>query len=238
MTDHTADLGSSSPPQRDEIVAWTEHWSDEKQGTVSQRFFSFYRKTVFARTVQYFMNRYFPLKGVFVEAGSGTSETSIRIDKRGSDRTLVAVDLILPILKRCHPIIDVKVGGDIFHLPFGDDCVDGIWNVGVMEHFTHQQIDQIMSEFHRVLKPGSPILLLWPGRDSIPQRMLRIVEAVVNTYSNGKEAQFRFHPPEISQLKSIREGRDVLTRNGFQVLKIDYGFRSMMAFKTVVGAKD
>jgi SAM-dependent methyltransferase len=131
--------------------------------------------------------------------------------------------------------MDWRVCGDIFKLPFQDDSVDGIWNVGVMEHFTHEQIDRIMSELYRVLKPGSPIILLWPGADSIPQKMLRIVEKVVNSRNNG--STFRFHPPEISQLKSNKEGRLVLSRNGFDCLHIDYGFRSLMAFKTLVGVK-
>jgi hypothetical protein len=48
---------------------------------------------------------------------------------------------------------------------------------------------------------------------------------------------FRFHPDEISQLRSSQEGRSVLMRNGFRVLEIDFGFRSLMAFKTLIGAK-
>ncbi len=143
--------------------AWTEHWSDDRQQSISQRFFSFYRKAVFARTVRYFINRYFPTEGIFVEAGSGTAETSMRIDKRGGARKLVATDIVQPVLRQCHPVMDSRVCGDIFNMPYAADSVDGIWNVGVMEHFTHEQIDSIMTEFHRILKPGHRIILLWPG---------------------------------------------------------------------------
>src|SRR5205823_4994282 len=149
-----------------------------------------------ARTVAYFVERYFSTRGVFVEAGSGTSETSIRVDKRGGDRTLVALDLIVPVLEQCDPVMDVRVAGDIFRLPFADDSVDGIWNVGVMEHFTHDQIDAILRELHRVLRPGGRVILLWPGSDSIPQKMLEAVAWVVNLRPRPKT--FRFHPPEIS----------------------------------------
>jgi hypothetical protein len=104
-----------------------------------------------------------------------------------------------------------------------------------MEHFTHDRIDAMMREFRRVLRPGAPLLLLWPGTTSPPQRMLRIVEKVIHL--RGKRPDFRFHPPEISQLRSVQQGRDVLTRNGFDTLEIDNGPRSLFAFKTLVGRR-
>lgn len=215
--------------------AWSDHWSAEKQASFVQRFFSWYRKAVFARTVAYFVGRYFPAQGVFVEAGSGTSETSIRVNKRGGACTLVALDLIIPVLEQCDPVMDVRVGGDIFRLPFADDSVDGIWNVGVMEHFTHDQIDAILRELHRVMRQGARVILLWPGSDSIPQKMLEAVAWVINL--RPRQRPFRFHPAEISRLRSSQQARDVLARNGFETVTIDPGPRSLMAFKTVVGEK-
>lgn len=216
--------------------AWSEHWAEDKQQSLVQRFFSFYRKAVFARTVSYFVNRHFPAKGIFVEAGSGTAETSMRIDKRGGSRKLVATDIVQPVLKYCHPVMDERVCGDIFCLPYADDSIDGVWNVGVMEHFSHEQIDKIMQELHRVLKPEHRIIILWPGADSLPQKMLGIVAKFINARNGNKD--FSFHPPEISQLKSMQEGRDVLQRNGFRCLYIDYGWRSLLAFKTLVAVKE
>ena len=70
----------------------------------------------------------------------------MRIDKRRGARTLVAVDMVLPVLKQCHPVMDVRIGGDILRLPFRSGSLDGIWNVGVMEHFTCDQINAIMQE--------------------------------------------------------------------------------------------
>jgi SAM-dependent methyltransferase len=228
------DLRPTVAGGKPEFADWTEHWSPEKQNSFSQRFFSVYRKAVFARTVAYFIDRFFPRSGVFVEAGSGTSETSMRIDKR-EGRVLVALDLILPVVANAHPVMDVRVAADIFRLPFADDSLDGLWNVGVMEHFTHDRIDAILREFHRVLRPGAPMLLLWPGTDSLPQKALRLVEKVANA-RNGAE-KLQFHPPEISQLHSAEEGRQVLRRNDVEPVFVDPGPRSLMAFKTVVGRK-
>ena len=219
----------------DSQAAWSDHWSAGRQQSIAQRFFSFYRKAVFARTVAFFAERYFPAEGIFVEAGSGTAETSMRINKHGGSRKLVATDIVQPVLTKCHPVMDSRVCGDIFNLPYADGSIDGIWNVGVMEHFTHRQIDMILAEFRRVLKPSGRLILLWPGSDSIPQKILRVVEFFMN--AGAEEKNFRFHPPEISQLKSRKEGTEVLSRNSFQTISIDPGWRSLMAFKTLVAAK-
>lgn len=214
---------------------WSEHWSEGKQKSLSQKFFSFYRQAVFARSVAYFVDRYFSESGVFVEAGCGTAETSMRIDKRRGQRKLVAVDIVQPVLKDCHPVMDERVCGNIFHLPFADDSVDGIWNVGVMEHFTQSEIDLILSEFHRVLKPGERLILLIPGADSPPQKILRALEFFINL--RRPEKDFRFHPPEISQVKSKQQGTEMLRRNNFQSVRYESGWRSLFAFKTLVAVK-
>jgi ubiquinone/menaquinone biosynthesis C-methylase UbiE len=231
------DLRFARDEMKNDSVDWAQHWAQGNQDSLAQKFFSFYRKAVFSRTVGYFINRYFPVEGLLVEAGAGTSETSIRIRKSNGGRVLVALDLVIPVLEMNHSIMDIKMAGDIFHLPFQEGSIDGLWNVGVMEHFPHSEIDQIMREFRRVLKPGAPILLLWPGKSSLPQKVLRKVEKVVNFRKPAGTDEFRFHPPEISQLSSPREGQDVLERNGFSPIEIDPGFKSLMAFITVVGEK-
>jgi SAM-dependent methyltransferase len=235
LAGEVADLRPPGADRKPEFDDWTDHWSEGKQRSPSQQFFSVYRKLVFARTVAYFIDRFFPASGVFLEAGSGTSETSIRVNKRGGARVLVAVDLILPVVRQAHPVMDVRLAGDVFRLPFADASLDGLWNVGVMEHFTHDLIDGMLVEFHRVLKPGAPLLLLWPATDSLPQKGLRLVERVANL--RPRSAPLRFHPAEISKLRSSEEGRQVLSRNGIEPLFVDPGWRSLMAFKTVVGRK-
>ena len=233
------DLRPASYRGKSEFKDWAEHWSNDNQHSFSQRFFSVYRRAVFARTVEWHINRFFPERGVFVEAGSGTSETSERIDKRGGSRRLIAVDLVLDVVANAHPVMDARIAADCFHLPFADASIDGLWNVGVMEHFTHDLIDAMMREFHRVLKPGAPAILLWPATDSLPQKGLRFVEFVVNhTTRRGAAAPLQFHPPEISKLTSSEEGRRVLRRNGFEPVFVDWGLRSLMAFKTVVGRRN
>lgn len=212
---------------------WSHHWEGENQALLAQRFFSWYRSAVFAPTVAHYVREFFPERGVFLEAGCGTAETSAQIPKHGGARVLIAADLIPEIAARAHPVMDVRLSCDAFQLPFLTGSLDGIWNVGVMEHFLHADIDRMIREFARVLRPGAPLVMLWPARTSIPQRMLRVVEFFVNL--RPRERKFRFHPDEISQLRSSAEGLHVLRRNGLQPVEVSGELRSLFAFKVVVG---
>lgn len=227
-------FAATEADSRQDLADWTEHWGGDNQALASQRFFSWYRQAVFARTVAHYAHKHFPASGVFLEAGCGTSETSIRIDTQAGRRVLVAMDIVPAAAAGAHPIMAVRLAGDAFRMPFATGSLDGIWNVGVMEHFLHDRIDAMVREFRRVLKPGGALIMLWPARTSIPQRMLRATEFFINL--RRREAPFRFHPDEISQLRSRAEGRDVLRRNGFEPLEVSGEWRSLHAFKVVVGA--
>lgn len=236
VTDGILDTRKPSDREKTESVDWSAHWSEEHQGGLMQKFFGFYRTAVFARTVAHFTDRYFAPSGVFVEAGSGTAETSVRMDNRGGERVLAALDIVHPVLKFCPPVMNARVCADNFHLPFRDASLDGVWNLGVMEHFEHHQIDEMIREFHRVLRPGGRLILFWPARNSIPQKLLGAVARVINAVKKP-EKEFRFHPEEISQLQSNGQARDFMSRNGFMPVTVDWGLASGMAFKSVVGER-
>jgi ubiquinone/menaquinone biosynthesis C-methylase UbiE len=180
--------------------------------------------------------RYMPESGRFVEAGSGTAETSSLVDKRGGARTLIALDYVPSVLKMTHPVVDLAVAGNLFGMPFPDGSIDGIWNVGVLEHYTHAEIDRAFQEFRRVLRPGGRVIVFWPATNSIPQKFLVGGAAIVGLLT-GRGASHRFHPPEISQLHSLAEGHEILRRNGFESVAVTGGLNSLLAWKTVVGQK-
>src|SRR3546814_6051263 len=91
----------------------------------------------------------------------------------------------------------------------------------------------MLQEFRRVLRPGGGLVMVCPARTALPQRLLRVAEFFITLRRSG--APFRFHPDEISQLRSRAEGRDVLRRNGFEPAEVSGEWRSLHAFKVVVG---
>lgn len=214
---------------------WDRFWSNlEGERSLFRKFLSLYRIQIIARAVNYHINRYFKEEGVFIECGAGTSETTLRTKKKA--REFIALDYSRLILRKtiANPKIDNCINADMFSLPFKDNSVDGIWNVGVMEHFTSNNIDKILKEFKRVLKANAYVILFWPMAYAPYEIFINIVEFIVNRFSKER---FQIYPDEISRLRSRMQGREVLVRNGFRNPKAYFNFRDAFSFCVVIGTK-
>ncbi|MFH0832272.1 MAG: class I SAM-dependent methyltransferase [Candidatus Aenigmatarchaeota archaeon] len=211
---------------------WDDHWKKLDKSFFG-RLTEFHRKIIISKAVSYYMDRYFPDKGTFVECGSGTSQTSIKINKR--KRRLIALDISSQALNEARNVkkIDHFIKADIFRLPFKDDCIDGIWNLGVMEHFSKSEISHVLSEFYRVMKDGSHIILFWPPMHGSSQIALRPVEKFFNML---KKEKFQFFPGEISKPKSRSHAKSLLGSK-FKVVDIHFDRRDMFTHYVVVCRK-
>lgn len=141
---------------------WDSFWEESSKNYFG-KIASFYRKTFISRFVKIFCDKHFPSTGVLLEAGCGKAETSFRIPKR--NRIFIACDIsLIPLTMIKNKNIDIKLQADIFNLPIRNESLDGIYNVGVMEHFTFEENVQILKEFKRVLKRNGKIILFWPWK--------------------------------------------------------------------------
>lgn len=186
-----------------EADVWNRHWRS-LQGTLRGRLFSSYRRAVRSRCVARFVEQYFPNEGVFAECGCGSGETSQRL--KGA-RTFLAVDFAETALRQALSAAEYAGGvlADIRELPFRDESLDGIWNLGVMEHFEAAEQQRILLEFHRVLKPGGRILLWWPPRIALDRIVL------LNSS--------RLFPKEIGRLNQ-REAAERVGSAGFDMVNV------------------
>jgi SAM-dependent methyltransferase len=156
----------------EEATGWNAHWAQLDRSRVIGRLFSIYRRQIRAHCVARYINRYFPARGIFAECGCGSGETSSRL---GKERTTIAVDFSEHALRQAlrFPVLHAGVLSDIRELPFRDESLDGLWNLGVMEHFSSDNQLLILREFHRVLKPGARMLLWWPPPYGLDHLILR-----------------------------------------------------------------
>lgn len=153
-----------------DIEMWDEYW--DVKNPLYKSLSKIYRKYIMAPTVKKYYDGYFPNKGIFLEAGSGTSEISMTVSKK--KRIFISLDINEKVLKFIkNPKTDFKIKGDILKLPFRSNTIDGIFNAGVMEHFNLKELEIILKEFERVLKYDGYIILFWPWEYSITTTLFR-----------------------------------------------------------------
>jgi len=181
----------------DQPEDWDKYWVKLNGSFLAD----LYRKLFLAGPISRSFEKYMPRSGVFVEAGSGSSMSSCYIKKR--KRKMIALDFSQQALDLAinQNNIDGTVLGDIRKMPFEDKTLDGIWNLGVMEHLTVRDINIALSEFHRVLKNKGKIILLWPAKYNIMNNIMPWM-----------------FPPMPNELKSRKQGRAYLRKNGFKCL--------------------
>jgi SAM-dependent methyltransferase len=211
---------------------WEEHWN-ELDTSFFGKLLKIFRIHVLAHAVRHYHEKYFPHEGIFLEAGSGTSQTSMRL--KTHQRTYVAVDVSERALQEARKIKTMHefVKADIRKLPYKTSSVSGIWNLGVMEHFSHEEIVKMLQEFRRVLKPGARAVLFWPYRYAPYQLLLKTISAAGRVF--GKNIQF--FPNEPSQLNSRNEAKMLARRAGFSSTIVHYNPLDLYCHMVVVCKK-
>lgn len=215
-------------------IKWSQHWSNlDTVARVRSSFLSMIRKKVIAKSVGKFIEHHFSPQGVYLHAGSGTAESDLFINKY--NRRFIAVDLVQkPLLvARNQPNSYVCVVADIKHLALKDQCVDGIWNVGVHEHFSPQENGIIFKEFLRVLKPKGKLIVFWPGMFTPFMLLKDGLEFLWRLYRPG----FRFFPEEINKARSKSHIRSGLESAGFRILSISLSQWDLFVFYAAVAEK-
>ena len=213
-----------------EDLTWQTYFEEENK-SFFKRLCRVHREVFIARAVRSFTDKYFPASGFFVEAGAGTSQSSSRIQCQ--NRKLIALDLNHYVLKN-HNVLEEKVQGNIFALPFQNESLDGIWNLGVMEHFTDQQIVDILSEMKRVLKPEARIVLFWPPPYAPFQIVLNSITWCAKFFFRKK---VDFFPDEINRYKNKDRARWFLNQAGFRFLKSHFTILDLFSYAIVVAEK-
>src|SRR3989344_7130312 len=75
---------------------WDEHWA-QLENSFFNKVLRYVRYNIIANNVSKTLNKYFPQDGIFVDCGSGTSQTAVKIIKK--DKNLIALDISYSILE-------------------------------------------------------------------------------------------------------------------------------------------
>ncbi|HWW02310.1 MAG TPA: glycosyltransferase [Candidatus Acidoferrum sp.] len=216
---------------------WDDYWKNAKSGggIVYDTIAAFYRKAIIRPTLNYFVRAYFPANARVLHAGCGSGQVDADIREHvkitGLDISVNALNLYRRNNKdHC----EVK-HGSIFEIPLGDGEVDGIHNLGVMEHFTPGEIRRILGEFSRVLKPGGRMIIFWPPEFGASVLFLKAVKGFLEKVLRRKNV--KFHPDEITRVQSRRHAVHFFEESGFRVLRYYFGLKDFFTQCVIVVEK-
>ncbi len=203
-------------------LAWQLYFSRN----LLQQLLRVYRRLVIAPALAHYARRYFKPRGIFIEAGAGTSESSCRLQHR---RTVIAFDWNTHVLQR-HNIFSRRVAGNLFALPFAPASADGIWNLGVMEHFPPGEAVLVLRECARVLKSDGTLLLFWAPADAWYQHLIRIAEQL------GQWCRRPFHlsPPQVNLYRRQEDIAPLLAAAGLTCTAVAYHWRDLHSYVLIV----
>jgi len=124
---------------------------------------------------------------------------------------------------------------DISKLPKNIKKFDGIYNLGVMEHFTEDEIDRILNQFYLSLKPKGKIILFWPPEFGLSVYFFKLLVFISKNVLRIKNV--KFHPDEVSRIPSRDWVYKVIERNHFKIIDYSFGIRDLFTYCVVVARK-
>jgi dolichol-phosphate mannosyltransferase len=215
---------------------WEEYWKPHRnfRGLVYGWIAAFYRKFIIRKTLNHFVDRYFSQGSSVLHAGCGSGQVDVDISNRVS---ITGLDISLNALERYRKLnlMAKTLHGSLFDIPLGDASVDGVYNLGVMEHFTEDEIRIIMREFRRVIKPKGRLIVFWPPEYGVTVIFLGFLKwCLTNIFC---KTRVKIHPEEITLVRSRQHAVSFFDGAGFNVLEYYFGIRDFFTHSVIVSEK-
>ncbi len=201
---------------------WNNYWAKKK--TRTQAFYkstaSFYRKFIIKKALNKIIEEEFKKGSKLLHAGSGTGQVDEDIIQKYDITALDISKEALKLYKLNNGDKAKLIHADIFHIPVKSSVFNGVYNMGVMEHFTNEENIEILKELKRVLKKDGKIVLFWPPRFGISVFFLNSTHFILNDILRRN---IRLHPEEISLVQSKKQTNVILRKSGFKLTKFYFG---------------
>lgn len=215
---------------------WDEYW-DKKSAKTSALYDAIatvYRNAIIKRRLETTVRREFPLGARLLHAGCGSGQVDAGLHRHAK---ITAVDIspsALEIYRRHNPEAEAIKHASIFDLPFASETFDGAYNLGVVEHFHHDELVRAFSEVGRVLRRNAKLVVFWPHAYASSVAVLNSAHWVLNDFL-GKGV--RLHPPEFSLVHSRKEAADLLAAGGFELQSYQFGPSDFFVQSVVVATR-
>ncbi len=216
--------------------AWDSYWElkNELGAAVYEIIAWAYRTAVIRPRLESYVRRHFHPGSELLHAGCGSGQVDQKLQR---EMKLTALDISVAALRlyaRNNPDSIRVIHGSILDIPLPNESLDGLYNVGVVEHFTSSTIQRILDESWRVLRPGGKTIIFWPHQRATSVAVLKAIHWFRRRVLNTQQA---LHAPEISLLPSKTHALKTLRQSGFEPIDYYFGFADFWVQAVVVGQK-
>jgi len=215
---------------------WDVYWSNQNKTSskVYDVFANFYRNNIIKPALNYFILKYFAPNAEILHAGCGSGKVDTDLVETFKITALDISHPALQIYESVNPKKAKLIQASIFEMPFENESFDGIYNLGVMEHFTPEEIQQILLEFKRILKPKSKIVLFIPPVFGLTVMVLDTAHFILN---NVFKRNVKLHPDEITRVKSKQHIKQTIENAGFKFVEYYFGAKDFFTQIVIVAEK-
>ena len=215
---------------------WDTYWEKKEQTkfVLYEIIALIYRKFIIKNTLNFFIKKHFKKKSKILHAGCGSGMVDTDINNFIS---IYAVDIskeALLLYEKNNKGRCKIMHGDIKNMHFENGYFDGIYNLGVMEHFEKKEIIAILNEFNRVLKEKGKIILFWPPEYGLSVIFLKYVHILINKFS---KKNIRLHPDEPNKIQSIQQIEKYLELTNFKSVELKFGPKDFFTYLVIVAQK-
>jgi len=215
---------------------WDKYWT--KKQTASQKIYrliaSFYRQFIIKRALNHFLAKEFKKGADLLHAGSGSGQVDENTAKKFDITALDISAEALKLYKKYNGESSKILKASIFDIPVKNSSFDGIYNLGVHEHFMASENAKILKEFYRILKEDGKIVLFWPPKFGISVMFLNSLHFILNDLLRRK---IRLHPDEVSLITSKKHVEALLKENGFKLTGFYFGIKDLFTYCVVIAKK-
>ena len=214
---------------------WDNYWNRKKKRRVYDIIAFIYRDKIIKKALDYFIKKYLSENSHVLHAGCGSGEVDTSIRDYIKITALDFSDNALMLYKQVNGKSSNTVKGDIKNLPFENETFDGVYNLGVMEHFEETEVLLILKEFRRILKPGGRILLFIPPEYGLSVLFFKTLTCIFRYVFFNKT--IKFHPAEICRIKSKKHALSLIEKGGFSYLTYYFGKKDLFTYAVLVAEK-
>ena len=212
---------------------WDDYWGKKQDihAHTYDRIAIFYRKYIIKPYLKKYITRYFTRDSRLLHAGCGSGQVEEEIP--GAIFPVIGMDIsqnALAVYRQCHTDPNL-IRGNILAIGIKGESLDGIYNLGVMEHFSEDEMHIILREFHRILKPDGVAVLFIPPEYGSTVIFFKIVHYLLNTVL---KRDIYFQPPEPSRVRSKRWIEGIIRPAGFELIETGFALNDFFTYAVVV----